>query len=200
MDQAITEATQGRERMDTDGRRAAAGTVSRRLLARLLSEPYYSIPPPKSTGMELFHASYVQDALGSQPVHINDLLATLTELSATLIADAAREHEPGELIVAGGGVHNHVLMKRIRALAGGVRVTLVEDHGLPSQGKEAYLMALLGYLTIHGLPGTIPSATGSDRGSVLGSITPGKDTLKLPEPAKAMPRQLRLITPTSQRS
>ncbi|HEY7173552.1 MAG TPA: anhydro-N-acetylmuramic acid kinase, partial [Micromonosporaceae bacterium] len=63
----------------------------------------------------------------------------------------------------------------------------------PAQGKEAYLFALLGYLTVHGLAGTIPSATGASAGSILGSITPGQQPLRLPEPAATPPRRMRVV-------
>lgn len=47
---------------DRDGRWAASGRVSTTLLDDLLSEPYFALPIPKSTGRELFLAR-----LGSTP-------------------------------------------------------------------------------------------------------------------------------------
>jgi anhydro-N-acetylmuramic acid kinase len=195
LDGVVAELTGGAERMDRDGARAARGTVDEHLLGVLLDEPYYRLPPPKSTGKELFHAGYVRDALGGRPIADDDLLATLTELTARLVAGACAEHGLTELVVAGGGVRNQVLMARIAALAPGTRIRPVEDFGLPAQGKEAYLFALLGYLTVHGLPGTIASATGASAGSVLGSLTPGRGPLRLPEPAAGFPRRLRVAAP-----
>lgn len=190
MDSAVVDATGGAERMDRDGERAARGTVDEPLLARLLAEPYYRLPPPKSTGKELFHADYVKDAVGDRPIPTDDLLATLTELTARLVADACTGHALTELVAAGGGVRNPVLMRRIAELAPATRVCTIEEFGLPAQAKEAYLFALLGYLSAHGLPGTIPSATGAAEGSILGSLTPGRAPLRLPEPAAVTPRRL----------
>ena len=190
MDSAVVDATDGSERMDRDGERAARGTVDEALLAELLAEPYYRLPAPKSTGKELFHAHYVQHAVGSRNLSTDDLLATLTELTARLVADACTAHRLTELVAAGGGVRNPVLMRRIAALSPSTAVRTIDEFGLPAQAKEAYLFALLGYLSAHGLPGTIASATGASEGSILGSFTPGRAALRLPEPADVAPRRL----------
>ncbi|MGH2928134.1 MAG: anhydro-N-acetylmuramic acid kinase, partial [Solirubrobacteraceae bacterium] len=159
VDLAVAEATGGAERMDRDGKRAAAGRVDAGLLARFLEDPYYALPAPKSTGKERFHGNYVRSLTGASPIPLEDLVATLTELTARLVARACGEWSLEELVCAGGGVRNPVLMARIAALARGVRVRSIEEFGLPAQAKEGYLMALLGYLAWHGLEGTIPSAT-----------------------------------------
>jgi anhydro-N-acetylmuramic acid kinase len=190
MDSAVSDATAGAERMDASGARAARGTVHAVLLDRLLAEPYYRAAPPKSTGKELFHADYVRDAVGELEIGTDDLLATLTELTARLVADACRTHELAELVVAGGGVRNPTLMRQITELAAPVRVRPVEDFGLPAQAKEAYLFGLIGYLSVHGLEGTIASATGARTGSILGSLTPGATPLRLPEPPTVRPRRM----------
>lgn len=195
MDSAVVDATGGARRMDTDGALAAAGTVHTGLLNRLIQEPYYRLPAPKSTGKELFHAGYVRDAVGDLTIGTEDLLATLTELTARLVADACRTHGLAELVAAGGGVRNPTLMRRIAELSAPTRVRLIDEFGLPAQAKEAYLMGLLGYLSVHGLPGTIPSATGAHSGSILGSLTPGSRPLTLPRPATVMPRRMRIARP-----
>jgi anhydro-N-acetylmuramic acid kinase len=190
MDAAVVALTDGRERMDADGARAARGTVDDALLATLLDEPYYRLSPPKSTGKELFHVAYLDERLGGRRLDSDDLLATLTELTARLVADAVSAHALDELVVAGGGVRNPTLMKRIGALATPARIRTLEDFGIPSQAKEAYLFGLLGFLAVHGLEGTIASATGARRGSILGSLTPGERPLALPEPAAVPVRRL----------
>ena len=104
---------------------------------------------------------------------MEDVLATLTELTARTVLDAARQHGATELIVSGGGVHNATLMSR---LAQDLPTITSDALGLPAQDKEAYAFALLGFLTAHGLPGTLSRATGATRASVLGSLTPGIET------------------------
>jgi anhydro-N-acetylmuramic acid kinase len=193
MDSVVTDATGGAERMDTDGARAARGRVDRALLGRLLDEPYYRLAPPKSTGKELFHARYVADAVGADQIATDDLVATLAELTAQLVADACRAHQLDELVAAGGGVRNPTLMGRIAELAAPATVRLIDEFGLPAQGKEAYLFALLGYLSVHGLNGTIASATGARSGAILGSLTPGRAPLRLPDPADRQPARMRVV-------
>ena len=143
------------------------GTVVPELLDRLLADPYYARPAPKSTGPEHFGFGDVTE------YPVEDVLATLTELTARTVLDAARQHGATELIVSGGGVHNATLMSR---LAQDLPTITSDALGLPAQDKEAYAFALLGFLTAHGLPGTLSRATGATRASVLGSLTPGIET------------------------
>ncbi|UCM91327.1 anhydro-N-acetylmuramic acid kinase [Streptomyces marincola] len=195
IDAVAAEASGGAERMDTGGARAARGTADPGLLALLLAEPYYRLPPPKSTGKELFHAGYLAGLLrrlGRRPAD-DDLAATVTELTARLVGAACRTHGLTELVVSGGGVRNPVLMDRVRALAAPARVVPVERFGLPGQAKEAYLFALLGFLTAHGLAGSVPSATGAAAPALLGSLTPGAGPLVLPRPRAEPPRRLRVV-------
>jgi anhydro-N-acetylmuramic acid kinase len=193
MDRAVADATGGRERMDIDGVRAAGGKVDAELLTVLLAEPYYRLPPPKSTGKELFHADYVRAMTGERDVPLDDLLATLAELTAILVARSCREHGVQRLFVAGGGIRNPALMGRIRALAAPAHVSAFDDLGMSAQGKEAYTMAVIGFLTVHGLPATIPSATGAANSSILGSLTPGAAPLRLPPSARSFPSRISIV-------
>lgn len=187
LDAAISQRTDD-QTMDTDGARAASGDVHPDLLERLLDDPYYRLPPPKSTGKEHFHPGYLTDKIESFHIELDDLLATVTELTATLVATECRRHDIGELVVSGGGVANPTLLDRITALIAPAAVRAIDDFGLPAQAKEGYLMALLGFLSWHGLPSTLTSATGAE--SLLGSFTPGPGPLKLPEPLTTMPTRL----------
>jgi anhydro-N-acetylmuramic acid kinase len=129
--------------------------------------------------------------IGTADLELDDLVATLTELTARLVAGACAQHRLDELVVAGGGVRNPTLMQRIADLVPATRIRSIDDFGVPAQAKEAYLMALVGYLSWHGLPGTITSATGAS--SVLGSITPGAGPLRLPTEQVAAPDRMVII-------
>ncbi|MBT2450881.1 anhydro-N-acetylmuramic acid kinase [Streptomyces sp. ISL-43] len=187
--------------MDVDGALAARGSVHPRLLRQLLDEPYYGMPAPKTTGKELFHLPYLRAALGvCGPLSAEDVVATLTRLTARTVADAVRPFGATEVIASGGGTRNPVLMRWLREeLAGsdgGVPLRTSDELGLPSGTKEAYAFAVLGWLTAHGLPGTVPSCTGAGRASVLGSVTPGGAGLRLPEPLPTAPTRLTVrVTP-----
>ncbi|GAA2179756.1 anhydro-N-acetylmuramic acid kinase [Brooklawnia cerclae] len=157
---------------DIDGALARSGRVDDAALTTLLTDPYYALDWPKSTGREYFHAHYVEQLLGDRTPRGGDLFATLTELTAVTVADAITAAGGVERVVAsGGGLRNPALVDRLRAH---LRVPLVSstEMGLPSDAKEAYLFALLGYLSVNGLPGTVAGATGARHPAVLGSLTP----------------------------
>ncbi|MGW3345294.1 anhydro-N-acetylmuramic acid kinase [Nonomuraea rubra] len=179
---------------DEDGRIAASGRVDERLLEVLLDEPYYRLAAPKSTGKELFHLAYVESALARAGVTIGDadLVATLTELTVRTVAHEVRAAGVGTLVVSGGGCRNPVVMDGLRAALPGVSVAPSDDFGAPADDKEAIAFALIGWLTAHGLPGTVPGGTGAAGARILGTLTPGAGPLVLPAPVTAPPRSLRL--------
>ncbi|MFJ4950490.1 anhydro-N-acetylmuramic acid kinase [Streptomyces sp. NPDC088760] len=194
LDAAVRHFTDGAAAYDADGRRAAAGRVRPELLRVLLGDPYYRRPAPKTTGKEHFHLPYLEGALDAVPTPAaDDVLATLTRLTAVTVADACRAHGVTQLVASGGGTRNPVLMRMITEELPGVPVRPSDDLGLPSDAKEALAFAVLGFLTVHGLPGTHPSATGASRATLLGSITPGLAPLRLPEPVVQPPRRLRTV-------
>ncbi|MFE5506155.1 anhydro-N-acetylmuramic acid kinase [Amycolatopsis japonica] len=198
MDIAAHRAT-GR-RADIDGALALRGTVRPDLLAKLLLDQYYAAAPPKSTGKELFHGAYLDAALdGLPPVGAEDLLATLTELTAVTIAAECRRHDIATLIVSGGGADNPALMAALTRNLPGAALKTSDDHGLPRAGKEAYLTILLGWLTWSGIPGNLPSATGARGHRLLGSITPGAGPLRLPAPHSSTVTRLRVAAKTGER-
>ncbi|MGY6650912.1 anhydro-N-acetylmuramic acid kinase [Amycolatopsis sp. TRM77291] len=187
-------------RADIGGALALRGNVRPDLLAKLLLDPYYAAAPPKSTGKELFHATYVDEALdGLSPVGAEDLLATLTELTAVTIAAECRRHSIATVIVSGGGADNPALMAALARNLPDTALKTSDDHGLPRAGKEAYLTILLGWLTWSGVPGNLPSATGARGDRLLGSITPGAGPLRLPAPHSSTVTRLRVAAKTGER-
>ncbi|MFE2040681.1 anhydro-N-acetylmuramic acid kinase [Streptomyces sp. NPDC059477] len=172
----------GRLEYDAEGRLAAAGRVHEALLARLLAEPYYALSAPKTTGKELFHPGYLREALAGVGTTLSaeDIIATLTALTARTVADAVRSVGATEVLASGGGTRNPTLMAQLAARLPGIPVRPSDTLGLPSDAKESYAFAVLGYLSAHGLPGTVPAATGARHPSVLGSVTPGRTGLRLP--------------------
>ena len=184
---AATERIHG-EPYDPDGRHAATGRIDAALLAALLDEPYYTAPAPKSTGKELFSRDYLSRYLG--PGHTgDDVIATVTELTAVVAARELAAHGLTEVFVSGGGTRNATLMGRLEERAD-CTVRTIDGLGVPSDAKEAYAFALLGFLTVHGLAGTVPSCTGADGARVLGSVTPGAAGLPATRTGVEPPRRL----------
>ncbi|SED11197.1 anhydro-N-acetylmuramic acid kinase [Streptomyces melanosporofaciens] len=194
IDAAVRDLTDGRLDHDADGAMAARGTVHEPLLERLLAEPYYALPAPKTTGKELFHGSYLRAALAAAgPVPDDDVVATVTELTARTVADAVRSVHATEVLASGGGTRNPTLMGALRRQLGAIALRTSDELGLPAAAKEAYAFAVLAFLTAHGLAGTAPSCTGARHASVLGSITPGSRGLTLPAPDRPAPTRLEIF-------
>jgi anhydro-N-acetylmuramic acid kinase len=173
---------------DGDGKTGARGRTIESVLTTLASMRYISAPPPKSCGREEFGEAFVTRFITlceKAGARNEDIVATATALTARTIAKAyerfcrprlhsvATEAGVVELFAAGGGVRNATLMRMLQEelTPFGVRVRTTEDAGLAAGAKEAAAFALLGWLTWHGLPGNLPSATGAKRPVVLGKVT-----------------------------
>ncbi|MGH8775481.1 MAG: anhydro-N-acetylmuramic acid kinase [Jiangellaceae bacterium] len=191
LDSAVGQATG--EPHDVGGARTASGTVDGALLDALLADPYLAAPPPKSTGKERYHAGYLTAALARTPVaRLEDLLATLAAFTASAVAADVGRYAVTRVWASGGGVRNIGLMRALERRLADVGATLgtSDELGLPVDHKEACAFALLGWLTWHGLPGSVPSCTGAAGPRVLGAIVPGRGPLGLPPPLPAMPRRV----------
>jgi anhydro-N-acetylmuramic acid kinase len=192
-DAVVRELTSGRASFDADGMMAWRGKIHQELFERLLAEPYYGRPAPKSTGKELFHLGYLARAMEGLPEIVpDDLVATVTALTARTVADAVHAYGGTEVIAAGGGIRNPALMHRLAEELKGIPLRSTDELGLPSVAKEAYAFAVLGFLTVNGLGGTVPSCTGARHASVLGSITPGLGVMPLHSVPEVAPVRLRL--------
>ncbi|MEF3402294.1 anhydro-N-acetylmuramic acid kinase [Agromyces sp. CCNWLW203] len=173
---------------DDDARIASGGTVDDELLALLLSDPYYALTAPKSTGKEHFHLAYVRDAetrLG-RSLAVADLVRTLTELTVQSVARDVRSAGIGFLAVSGGGCRNPLILDGLRAALPDVEVVLADELGAPADSKEAIAFALIGWCTLHGIPATVPGGTGARAPRILGTITPGDGALVLPKPVDGL--------------
>jgi anhydro-N-acetylmuramic acid kinase len=178
IDEAVRYLTNGAQRYDEDGRMAAAGRVDEDLLADWLNHPYFHLPPPRSTGRELFgpaEARAMVDAALAAGLRPEDAVAGITALTAWSIAEAYAAHcgEVDEVLLCGGGARNPTLAHMISVALPGARVRPADDFGLDADAKEAVAFAVLGYATLHGWPNNVPTATGARAPVVLGSITPG---------------------------
>jgi len=174
IDALTAEFTKSRERFDRDGRIAATGRLDRRLLDRLLADPYYRQLPPKTAGREQYGATFI--ARLKQRLPLRDLITTSTALTAATIAlGIERLIQPrmrvDELIAAGGGVHNRTLMGYLQAFLPGVRIAWTTDFGIDPDAKEAVAFAVLAHETYHQRPSNLPSATGAGHAVILGKVT-----------------------------
>ncbi|MGY1426268.1 anhydro-N-acetylmuramic acid kinase [Lysobacter sp. A289] len=158
---------------DAGGAFAARGAVDVALLERLLADPWFALPPPKSTGREQFHLGWLLGRLAGTE-RSEDVQATLLELSAATIADALLTLQPEtrRVLVCGGGVHNARLLQHIGARLPGMLIESTAAHGLDPDFVEAMGFAWLARRTLAGQPGSLPSVTGARGPRVLGAIYP----------------------------
>lgn len=164
----------GRE-YDAAGLWAASGAVDAALLARMLADPYFGRPPPKSTGRDLFDAAWLERQLDGRASPV-DVQATLAELSARAAAQALRRHLPdaGRLLVCGGGAFNAHLMRRLAALLPGVPVTSTAEAGLPPMQIEAAAFAWLAHAFTVRVSANRCEVTGARGPRVLGALYPAR--------------------------
>jgi anhydro-N-acetylmuramic acid kinase len=157
---------------DTGGKMAATGTVDAALLASMLQEPYFRMPAPKSTGPELFNRAWLDKHLQERTLATKDLLATLAELTARSVAEAALQHSSGvkHVYVCGGGANNAHLLARLAAQLPGASVESTAAIGIDPAWVEAAGFAWLAYRTINHQPGNLPAVTGAGKFAVLGAI------------------------------
>ena len=179
LDAVVQLASDGAERFDRDGRRAARGRVDSALLDELLQDAFLRRPPPKSTGRERYglaeaEAWFARSAQVGRSA--DDLLATLVASGAEAVARACRDFLPARvqrLIVGGGGARNPAVMGALAQRMPGVAVDPMDAHGVPAAAAEAMAFALLGRNTLLGLPNQLPRTTGASGPRVLGEMVPG---------------------------
>ncbi|TDO15417.1 MULTISPECIES: anhydro-N-acetylmuramic acid kinase [Halomonas] len=163
-------------RFDAGGAWAASGRVDEALLERLLSEPFFHLPAPRSTGRELFHLDWLQGHLqgGEAPQDVQATLAELTAASVALGVGMARERldaPPAAVLVpCGGGARNSDLLARLARRLPETPLLAGEDWGWPAEWLEAGAFAWLAWRRLAGLPGNLPSVTGAAGTRVLGGV------------------------------
>ena len=156
---------------DAGGAWAATGKIDESLLRELLAEPYLRLPPPKSTGRELFNLPWLQRKLGPDSRQPRDVQATLQQFTACSLAEAVKRHAPGAAVyVCGGGAHNAGLMKAIADLLSPNRIASTGALALDPDYVEAVAFAWFAKRTLEALTSSAGSVTGARGARILGGI------------------------------
>ncbi len=179
IDALVSNFTRGRQRFDTNARRAAQGRSIPALLDELMRDPYLKLAPPKSTGREYYGHAYLKRLLVLGRRHRakpNDLIRAATIFTALSVVDALNRFvlpkvKIHQLIVSGGGAYNPLVLAQLSAALPGVEVLPSSRLGIPEDAKEAFAFALLAYETFHQRPSNLPSATGARGPAILGKIS-----------------------------
>lgn len=157
---------------DKDGEQAAQGKVLPTVLQRLLDDPYFKKPPPKSTGREYFSENWLRSRLKGKD-DSSDLLRTLTEFSVDSIVQSLRflPHQPPLIVACGGGIKNQLLMQQLRGKLAPAQVVTTADYGIDPQAVEAMAFAWLAWCYDQRLPGNLSAVTGARQAVILGAKT-----------------------------
>ncbi|MEW6703489.1 MAG: anhydro-N-acetylmuramic acid kinase [Pseudomonadota bacterium] len=161
---------------DDGGTWGAGGRVLHPLLQSLLTEPYLSEQPPKSTGRDLFHLEWLGRHVAAHAAQADprDVQSTLAEFTACTVADALRQHAPrsAELLVCGGGAFNRDLLRRLSAQLPGLPLRSTAERGLPPLQVEAAAFAWLAHAFVERQPGNRVEVTGARGPRILGALYP----------------------------
>jgi anhydro-N-acetylmuramic acid kinase len=166
---------------DSGGALAASGEPVEEAVRALLQDPFFELPPPKSTGREKFGAAFAEKLISEvrsrrPAAGAEDIVATAVELTAASVANQIERWLPraegSELVVSGGGVKNRALMGKLAERLSRWELVRFDDIFFDADAKEAVAFAFLGWLALRGRPGNVPGATGARGPRVLGRITP----------------------------
>lgn len=156
---------------DDNGNWGKTGEIQNKLLKNLLSEPYFLLPAPKSTGKELFNLNWLHKKIGHRinDYKPEDIQATLTELTCKSIAMNIPT-SCDELYICGGGIHNKYLIERLKIHLPRLPISSTQTLGIDPDWMEAIAFAWLAKQTIEGKIGNLPSTTGAKGPRILGAI------------------------------
>lgn len=161
---------------DENGEIALQGKVDTKWLDELLKEPYYKQFPPKSTGRELFNNEYAEIIYKNAPKNNNDVIATITKLTAKVIANSYKDFifsktQIDEVVLGGGGAFNKTLIRFLKEELPEIEIKTHKDYNIPDKLKECIAFAYLGYFTIIKQPNNVPNCTGANYPVVMGKIS-----------------------------
>jgi anhydro-N-acetylmuramic acid kinase len=171
----------GRESYDSGGKHAVQGRCIEPLLEAWLAHPYLQRRPPKSLPRQAFGEGFVEQAVEqarARGAGVHDLLCTATHFVARGLTRSLKHFLPAgqrvdRVFLSGGGVRNGLLWRLLEQQLAGTPLARTDEAGVPASARKAIAYALLAALTLDGVPGNVPSATGAAGSRLLGSLTPG---------------------------
>lgn len=164
------------KKYDKNGEEAFKGKLNNDLLKWLMSDPYYSLKPPKSTGREKYSEKFVNEFLKKyKHLNKNDILTTVTYFTAYTIAKSYKDFvfkkgKKYSIYLSGGGANNMFILKSLQTLLPNYEVKSIKEIGWNVDAKEAIEFVILGNQTYHNKTGNLPKVTGASKKVILGKI------------------------------
>lgn len=181
LDALVRHLTGGKEQYDAGGKHAVQGKCIEPLLQTWLAHPLLQRRPPRSLprhafGDEFARASLQQAREAGGGLH--DLLCTAAHFAVAAVGTAVGRFLPAtpkvdEVLLSGGGVRNGLLWRLLARHLGDVPLVRTDEAGVPAEMRQAISTAVVAALTLDGVPGNAPAATGAAGSRLLGSLTPG---------------------------
>ena len=164
---------------DENGQWALQGKVNEGLLTKMLADAFFTKAPPKSTGRDDFHLTWLKEKLDKQHYLCEDVQATLLHLTAQSALEALVRHAPQtqKLIVCGGGARNNALMNLFKVKAqdifkNALEITTSDTAGIDPQLVEGLAFAWLAWAHKEKRPANLPAVTGAKGPRILGACYP----------------------------
>jgi anhydro-N-acetylmuramic acid kinase len=186
LDALVRQLTGGREAYDAGGKHAVQGRCLEPLLQNWLAHPALQRRPPRSLPRHTFADEFATLAVHDLRQHdgggLHDLLCTATHFVARSIVSALRflpipvpprPAQPFRVLLSGGGVRNGLLWHLLQQQLPDVPLSRTDEVGIPAELRKSVIPGLLAALTLDGVSGNLPSATGAAGPRLLGSLTPG---------------------------
>jgi anhydro-N-acetylmuramic acid kinase len=181
LDGLMRHLTGGRESFDTGGRHAVQGRCLESLVDSWMASPSLQRRPAGALAWNAFDDEFITRSVeqareqGGGPL---DLLCTATHFVARALLRSVQRYLPTSarfqcVLLSGGGVRNGLLWRLLEQGLGGVSVVRTDDADVPAVAREAVVAAVLAALTLDGVPGNLPAATGAAGSRLLGNLTPG---------------------------
>jgi len=156
---------------DKDGLWAKSGKVHKPLLDKMLSDSYFRLSHPKSTGREYFNKNFLRKYLEPfDKIADEDIQATLLALSVKSIANEIKKFDIKTVLVCGGGAKNGYLMESLQKQLNNMEVTSTDSYGISGDNIEAMIFAWLAYKRLHRENINLKTVTGAKKNTILGGI------------------------------